>query len=294
MTALMAAGVSRIRILTPLIIAVGVVSLLSAANREILIPRYRAELSRRPQDPAGDKPQTLDARYDGRTNVMLDGKSTFADQKRIQEPDFHLAHAAQALRAYGDKLTADNAYYQPSKGGHPGGYRFEGMHEPKNLDTRPSLKLNDQMILITPCDAPGWLKPGECFLVSDVDFDQLTAGGNNKQLCSTIQLIQGLRNPSLNYQPDVRVEIHARLVRPLLDMTLLFLGLPLILARESRNIFIAMGICMGITVAFWIVVLAAQFMGSFSMWPFTPPLAAWLPLMVFVPLAAGLSDPLWR
>ena len=130
--------------------------------------------------------------------------------------------------------------------------------------------------------------------MSDVDFDQLTAGGNNKQLCSTIQLIQGLRNPSLNYQSDVEVEIHARLVRPLLDMTLLFLGLPLILSRESRSIFIAMGICMGITVAFWIVVLAAQFMGSLSLGPITPPLAAWLPLMIFVPLAVGLSDPLWR
>ena len=112
--------------------------------------------------------------------------------------------------------------------------------------------------MITPCDAPDWLKPGECFLVSDVDFDQLTAGGNIKQLSSTIQLIQGLRNPSLNFQSDVRVEIHARLVRPLLDMTLLFLGLPLILARESRNIFIAMGICMGLAVAFTIVVIAAQ------------------------------------
>ena len=55
-----------------------------------------------------------------------------------------------------------------------------------------------------------------------------------------------MRNPSLNFQSDVRVEIHARLVRPLLDMTLLFLGLPLIVARESRNVFIAMGICMAL------------------------------------------------
>ena len=294
MTALMAAGVSRIRILLPIIIAVAVVSLLSAANREILIPRYRAELSRRPQDPAGDKPQSLESRYDGRTNVMLGGKNTFAGQKRIQGPVFGLKRAPSALREYGDQLTADNAFYKPPKGNRPGGYRFEGVREPKNLDTRPSLKVNEQPILITPCDAPGWLKPGECFLVSDVDFDQLIAGGNVKQLFSTIQLIQGLRNPSLNFQSDVRVEIHARLVRPLLDMTLLFLGLPLILARESRNIFIAMGICMALTAAFWIVVCVAQFLGSIALWPFTPPLAAWLPLMIFVPLAAGLADELWR
>ena len=29
-----------------------------------------------------------------------------------------------------------------------------GVHEPKNLDTRPSLKLNDRPVLITPHDAP--------------------------------------------------------------------------------------------------------------------------------------------
>ena len=69
MTALMSAGVSRFRVLLPIIIAVAVVSLLLAANREILMPRYRHELSRRPQDPSGSKPQSLGSRYDGRTNV---------------------------------------------------------------------------------------------------------------------------------------------------------------------------------------------------------------------------------
>ena len=126
MTALMAAGVSRIRVLTPIIIAVAVVSLLSAANREILIPRYRTELSRRPQDPAGDKPQSLESRYDGRTNVLLGGKHTFAAQKRIEEPDFRLAQAPASLREYGNQLTADNAYYKPPEGNRPGGYLFDG------------------------------------------------------------------------------------------------------------------------------------------------------------------------
>ena len=255
------------------------------------MPRYRHEISLHPQDPSGCKPQSIGSRYDGRTNVLLAGNSGFVDEQRIKEPHFQMP---SNLYAYGGKLTADNAYYRPPEGGHPGGYRFEGVHWPKNLNTRPSLPLKGPRVLITPFDEPQWLKPDQCFLVSDVDFDQLISGGNIKQLSSTLQLIQGLRNPSLNFQSDVRVEIHARLVRPLLDMTLLFLGLPLILARESRNIFIAMGICMGLTAAFWIVVFTAQFLGSISLWPFTPPLAAWLPLMIFVPLAAGLSDCLWR
>ncbi len=295
MTALMAAGVSRIRILAPILIAVAVVTLLSAANREILIPRYRAELARRPQDPAGDKPQGLeDDRYDGRTNILLGGKQTFAAQKRISEPAFGLAQASASLREYGNQLTADNAYYVPPDGKHPGGYRFEGVHEPKNLATRSSLPHEGPRVLITPHDEPEWLKPDQCFLASDVDFDQLAAGSNIKQLSSTVELIQGMYNPSLNFHPDVRVEIHARLVRPFLDMTLLFLGLPLIVARENRNVFIAMGLCLGLTAAFTAVVIGSQFLGAMSFWIFTPSLSAWLPLMIFVPLAVGLADSLWR
>ena len=91
MTALMAAGVPRIRVLLPMIIAVAVVSLLSAVNRETLIPRYRRELARRPQDPLGDQPQSLVQRCDGKTDVLLKGKHTFADQQADRGARFRAA-----------------------------------------------------------------------------------------------------------------------------------------------------------------------------------------------------------
>ena len=60
----------------------------------------------------------------------------------------------------------------------------------------------------------------------------------------------------------MRVTIHARIVQPLLDITLLFLGLPLIVTRESRNVFLAMGMCMAVTVAFTLVVFGLQCLGG--------------------------------
>jgi len=253
------------------------------------MPRCRAELSRRPQDPAGDKPQRVEKRYDCKTNVFLDGRNTFADRNRIERPEFSLP---APLREYGKQLIAENAYYKPAEGKRPSGYLLEGMQEPKNLDTRPSLKLNGQPVVITPRDAPDWLKPDQCFVVSDVAFDHLTAGGNVQQLSSTLELIQGLHNPSLDYRADVRVEVHSRFLRPILDMTLLFLGLPLIVVRESRNVFIAMGICMGVTTAFSVVVIGTQYLGAAAF--FSPPLAAWMPLLIFAPLATLLAEHLWQ
>ena len=291
MTALMAAGVSRFRVLTPIILAVAVVSGLLAANRELLMPRYRHELSRRPQDPAGKKAQRFNPRYDCRTNVLLSGKNSFADDKRIEEPNFQMP---TSLYAYGSQLSAENAYYRTPEGDRPGGYLLDGVRRPKNLDSRPSLLLNGQPVLITPFDAPQWLKRNQCFVVSDVDFDQLTGGNSLTQLSSTLQMIRGLRNASLEYGAKEKVAIHARIVQPLLDMTLLLLGLPLVVTRESRNVFVAMGICMTVTTAFTLVVVGVQNLGEISYGFITPSLAAWVPLMIFVPLAAWLMEGLWR
>ena len=101
MTALMAAGIARIRVLLPIIFAAVTISLLAAANRELLIPRFRHELCRRPQDLIGDLPQSLEPRYDDH-DVLLSGKNTYADRKRIEEPEFALP---PLLRDYGKQLS---------------------------------------------------------------------------------------------------------------------------------------------------------------------------------------------
>jgi lipopolysaccharide export system permease protein len=248
-------------------------------------------LSRRPQDPLGDKPQLVSPCQDSRSDIVLNGKNSYAGEKRIEEPDFLIR--SPVLRQYGSELSADNAYYKPAENGRPAGYLLDGVREPKHLDTRPSLLLDGEPILITPHDAPDWLKPNQCFLRSDLDFDFLIFEGvkSFKQLSSTTQLISALRNPSLDYGADVRVAIHSRIVKPLLDMTLLFLGLPLVIARESRNVFLAMGTCMAVTLLFTLAVIGLQQLGEAS-YLISPALAAWAPLMIFVPVAGWMTESL--
>jgi lipopolysaccharide export system permease protein len=107
------------------------------------------------------------------------------------------------------------------------------------------------------------------------------------------QLIAGLHNPSVDYGADVRVAIHSRIVQPLLDVVLIFLGLPLVARRESRNVFLAIGVCMAVTTIFMLTVTGCQRLGEISL--INPPaLAAWAPLMIFVPSAVGLSHAMWE
>ena len=144
-------------------------------------------------------------------------------------------------------------------------------------------------MIVTARDAPDWLKPDQCFLVSDLSFEQLTDADAWRDFSSTSQLIRGLHNRSLVLGGTIRVAIHGRIVQPLLDLTLLFLGLPLVMALESRNVFIAMSLCAVVTLAFMVVVFALQYMGGNYMLGLSPALAVWLPLMVFVPVAVEMS-----
>ena len=289
MTALMAAGIPRLRIVAPVILAAMVITVLAAINRELVIPHFRQQISQRPSDLQNTA--TLDnvSYRDSQTDVLIRGQVAFLNQQRIAKPDFLLP---SELGNYGKHLKADNAFYRPPTGSQPGGYLMDGMHDPKNLAKQASLRLGDGPVLITPRDAPDWLKPNQCFVVSGVSFEELVGGQSLLVLASTWQMIKSLRNNSLNYGASVRVAIHARIVQPFLDITLLFLGLPLVVSRSSRNVFLAIGLCMGVVAVFMLVNMGCQQLGAQS-FQFLPPWrAAWLPLFIFIPLAVALAEPM--
>jgi lipopolysaccharide export system permease protein len=293
LTALTAAGVSRTRVILPIVLASTAISLGTAVGRELVIPRMAEELDREPKNLRGDSGQELKPRYDNETNILMQGVVTFANEKRIQQPNFILP---EPLDKYGKQLSAENGYYQPPQGDRPGGYLLKKVAHADRLTSGPSLKQDGRRVIITPADEPNWLEPDECFVVSNVSFEQLTGGRSWRQFSSTADLIAGLSNPSLGlageFGADVRVSIHARLVQPLLDLTLLFLGLPLVLSGTNRNVFVAIGLCGAVSTAFMLVVLGCQYLGQISL--IRPSLAAWVPLMIFVPVAVAMFDKIER
>jgi lipopolysaccharide export system permease protein len=287
LTALEAAGLSKGRVLKPVIIAVAAISVLAALNREVVIPRFRGNLSHNVQNLNGQNAQAFpQPRYDNATNILLNGAETLAEEQCINKPNFTLPPELRVRLPNGSiRLAAERAYYRPPHRDLPGGYLFDELEQPKSLDHEPSLELDGKRVIFTPQDTP-WLKPHQCFVVSGVSFEQLEGGGAS--YASLAELISGLRNPSLDFAQDVRVAIHSRLVQPVLDVTLLFLGLPLVLSRKNRNMFLAIGLSVILVVWFMGFTIACQVAGA--NYVVSPSLAAWLPLMVFVPWAAGTAD----
>lgn len=288
MTALLAAGISRARVAVPVIVGAVALIILGVINREVIIPRMIPLLSRSNTDLLGEKARDIQARYDNSTDILLRGGAAYRKDQRIAQPNFLLP---PSLDQYGGQLIAENAYYLPPTGDRPGGYLMDKMIRPKNLHEKPSLSWKGRPVLLTPYDH-SWLKPDQCFVVSDIDFEQLTGGRVWREYSSTLTLIRGLHNPSLDLGADVRVRIHGRIVQPLRDLNLLFLGLPLVVRREQRNVFVALGLGVLVVSLFTAIMLTCEYLGLIYL--ISPALAAWLPFFIFVPLAVLQIDWLWE
>jgi lipopolysaccharide export system permease protein len=285
MTALLAAGIAKRRLALPVIVAATCVALLAASGRELVLPRYGKQLGQSPKDLFGQNAQNLSPRYDNKTDILLNGVSTVSRERKIVKPNFQLP---DILDRYGRHLVAESAVYEPPREGRPGGYRFKDLQQPPGLTEKPSLiGKSGELVILCPSDTP-WLAKGECFVVSDVAFD-LLAGLTSWRHTSAIQLIQSLKNKSLDYGADVKVAVHARFARPFLDVTLLMLGLPLVLGRENRNIFLAVAMCLGVVTVFLLAVYGCQYLGNAVY--VSPHFAVWLPLIMFVPMAAAMAEP---
>ncbi|REJ66885.1 MAG: LptF/LptG family permease [Planctomycetota bacterium] len=287
MTALMAAGIRKARIVRPVIMVGIAFCLFATINREFIIPSMIDKLSYNAQDLSADHQRKVTPRYDNETRVFIMAEGAILREKRLVRPTFHMPIGP--LQRYGTQFSAATASHLPADGQRPTGFLLDGVAEADDLRGKPSLTIGDKPVVITPRDAT-WLEHDQCFVATGVDIERLTGGTHWRQYASVFQLIGGLRNASNDYGSDVRVEIHSRIVRPLLDVTLLFLGIPLVLTRESRNMLLAVGNCVVLVALFLVVVMATEYLGSHL--SLSPALAAWCPLMIFVPISAMTVQPL--
>jgi lipopolysaccharide export system permease protein len=285
MTALLAAGIPRLRVLRPVLVAAVGVSLVAAANRELVMPGIRQQLALDTKNLGGEQESLMQARFDS-NRILIGGERIVPATKTIVRASFVLP---RQLDQFGKQLTAAEARFMPAEANRPTGYLLSGVTAPKALLKQPSLLVEANPVVITPV-GNDWLRPDQVFIVSALSFEFLSAGANWRDFAATSEMIRELRAPSTDLGNDVRVAIHTRFMQPFLDTTLLFLGLPFVVTRTNRNPFVAIGLCLAVVTVFMVVVLGCQSLGSGG-W-LQPALAAWLPFMLFAPLAAGMSDSL--
>jgi lipopolysaccharide export system permease protein len=288
LTALLAAGITRWRIARPALVFAAVVSLLAMANREIVLPHIRHHFTRNAQDLRGDAAHTFEARYDHATEILFRGRAAQLAASRIDTPSLLMP---PSLSEYGPQINATEAVWQPADETHPSGYLLSGVSEPTDIDRLAPLQSGGRTVVFTR-SAAEWLVPGQCFVASDVTFEQLIGSANWSQYSSTVELVRAIANPSLGVGAEIPLRVHARLVSPLLDMSLALLGIPLVVGPNRRGIFAAVGLCVLSAVVFFLVILG--FHALAANYVVSPSIGAWAPLLILGPLASWAAQPMWQ
>ncbi|MCH5375356.1 MAG: LptF/LptG family permease, partial [Planctomycetes bacterium] len=158
LAALMAAGIPKIRVISPLLGAAVFVAVLAAANRELVIPRFRDGLTRDVQDMQAGAKDELTPRYDNLTDILLAGKYAVRSERRILEPTFRLP---PGMGGFGSQLMARCACYHDPQGDRPGGYQLEGVSQPSDLAKIDSFAIEGHSVILSPSDTT-WLQRDEC------------------------------------------------------------------------------------------------------------------------------------
>ncbi len=241
LVAVEAAGISKSRMVWPLVACMVLLTIASVANREWLIPQYKSSLARNAQSWDGNEARPLNPQQDQETGLwVVGGKITLA-QKRIDNPEFQLPLAAQD---FGRRVIAETATWSAAGEGHPVGFILKKVVDPVDATKRPSIQVAQRPLVISPSDSH-WLAEDELFIACGVPLEDLAFGQDIQRYASLNQQILGLRNPSLWFSNRQRVQVHARIVRPALDLLILLIGIPVVLSRRDAQYLSGVWILLG-------------------------------------------------
>lgn len=268
---LLSAGVSTQRIVRPVLVCATMMLSLTVLNQEMLLPRIANQLSYQKDDPGGDKDMLVHGGYDS-TGIHLEGERATRKGNTIKH---FRATIPETLAGNLLHLEAEQAYFVGT-GPRQGYWEL--------IDTKPAEigdSFNPKLLQIV--DAGRYR-----IFVNDLDFDALTRDANWFILASTTRLHAELQKPESNRLAAMAVLFHFRVVRPILGLLLVVMGLAIILRDQNRSVFISSGMCLVLCGVFFATCQCCKMLGENDI--IAPPLAAWMPVLLFGPFAVVYFD----
>lgn len=273
----LSAGIPTRRAILPVLLGAGITLTFGPLNQELIIPRVADRLVAPRDDLEGAKAVSLAGAYDP-TGVHIEGLAGFRNERKVIR--FYATFPetlpnGQPSASGMIHLQADEAiYHLPGPGEFDGGWELSGT-QPATLDALPA---NLRQI-----------QPGKYFLkTTDTDFDAVSRGSGWFLFAPSDRLREVLSRAEPRRQSRVAVLFHMRITRPLGGILLVLLGLSVILHNPNRHVFISSGLCLAISIGYYIATLACKFLGDSGY--VSPPLAAWIPLLIYGPLTLASVD----
>ena len=278
MTAMEAAGLTKLRILRPIFVLSIIFVILTIANREFLIPRLKTQLARTPQS-WGDTGKTDMMLQSDVNNITIQGDYFHFTDQRISNIQVELPPSVTPPTG---PLRAKSGFLRAATHWRPAGIMLDVVTSNMESLSTSIQDADGQLTVYTPANHR-WLSERQLFVRCDFSKEQIASGKQQEQYQSTAELIASANKPKRWSTGGEYVNIHARLIRPILDLTLLLLGLPMVIGGIERNVFVSAGICFGIVGLVQLTVVVCYSLGASSL--IRPALAAWAPALLYVPAA---------
>ena len=273
---ILAAGVPLYRLTRPFVIGTIFLNGLLIANQEFVMPRIAFAVAAR--DTEENKGHPVEPVYDYKTHLHVDGYRLFIQEQRMTGAKFVLSVPELA-----DELTtvkAEEATWLPATGTRPAGWLLK--NATPDFETLPLNEAGKKLVRAVRDST-------DVFVITDVNMNQLFQRNRSFKTLSTPELISRINNPaygSLALQNQTQ-HLHARLTRPFVTLISIFIVVPMIIRKETRNLITNMAWCTTLLIGAMLLTYVFEYLGSKHY--FTPDLAAWLPLMICGAVAAWLS-----
>lgn len=273
----LSAGIPTYRFLVPILFGNIGFSLLLAANQEYLLPRLAHQLQIRAgqQGEAFDK---LKPTWDFVTNVYMASGRIYPQSRKIADAEFVLP--VPELVTSITTLKAATAVYVERSGEGPAGWLLHDV-TPRFRELRLT-EVGAEFILATEHET-------ELFLVSDVNFDEIQNRGKFYEHLSTPELLERAANPAAGIlaQRAQSLHVHSRLTRPLFNLVMLLMVIPILLRKETPGLVV--NLALSLLGSIFALGLQQGFMFMGHAGALRLDLAAWAPIMICGLMAMWLS-----
>ncbi len=276
-TAVLASGTSLYRLAAPIVLAGLVMNALLVVDQELILPDVAPKLVRTRDDVEGARVYEVWFVRDGESRLV--SAMQFAPrQGRIRDMiimELSTDGDPSVRGRMGDVILADKAEWVPDQRGW-------------NLINGRRISINTESAGILGGDHSIRRTP-EKFYKTDLTPEELQLRQTAQwvQFLSIRQLAMLERNGDVDPGQIAQIR-HTRFTMPINNMILLLLGISFFLTREPSSVLTqgaqALAVC---SVSFLIAFAGQQLVGSADV---SPALPAWLPILLFGPLAVVLMD----
>ena len=265
---ILSAGLPTYRLAPPLVLGTMLINGVMIANQELLIPRIADELQTRPGQDASSFDR-IKPNYDFSSRILIASGQLFLRTRVLKNAEFVLP-VPEIAKQLTTVMSTEARFLKRGRNGQAG-WLLQGV---KTRFDEISLTPRGRETIF-PGDAPD-----ELFVVTDLSFDQLMNRNKTYHYLSTMELLDRVKNPAYG-TISVRnqsLHLHTRFTRPLMNVLVVLLAIPLIVRREARGLVVSLALSVAAVMLAMASAQAFEYLGTANIVRLD--LAAWAPVVL--------------